>query len=513
MTQDLSFAPNFIRFFKLHPPLFAKSDAKVMTVSGRRIQYDDIASIQKLFNSDALVKFDLITWWKLPDDERLEHLSNFIEGTYRQDLADKERSRRELQGKLRANGKALLNAPDVDYILSHLKSCRLIGDVRREAGFRFIDTKTNRMTPYDYNAIYFALRGGRIEKDIIDQFMCDICHITEDYNPRDPYRFRPVKDTNNTYQINSYVQPKWRTLDVVAQLPQEIDELMRHLFPKEKCREFVYTWIYHSLTSRAGTYLYLCGGQGSGKNTLSSVLASLHGLENTSMPKQDSLVGRFNHFLKNRSFVFFDEFNCRVRKDKDTLKTIINDRIQIEGKNRDHEDIDIHASYMVANNSLEAIGLDPVERRFSVPEVNHDSILTVHSRDWVEALRKKLTDDHYIAGFGNWVLENYKSPAWSSEAPYQTRRFEEIVLATARLGLSDMLTKITKKEQDEYDYYDERESFKRIYRGQTYPSLSDWQAFWKTVKKDGEPLGTVESRLFRVAERYRTKAALVSGLE
>jgi hypothetical protein len=501
---------NFCRFFNDHPASFAKApDSTAMTVGGKRYHYDDLNSVEKLFDTKKILDYELVDWWRAPADEKVKWFVSFVETNYRQTAVKLRESKAELREKLKSNGKSEFLLPDAEYILTHLQSLRFLGDARKEAGYRFWDTKANALTDYDYHSVKSALFAGGVDKDTIEQFLHQILHAKEVYDPHGHYGMSLLPDTNAVYQINEYVRPVWRDLDVSPELPEEIDFLVRHLFPGEECREFVYTWIYHSLTTRAGTYLYLCGGQGSGKNTLASVISALHGNPNVSHPKQDTLHGRFNLFLKNKRFVFFDEFNCRNRQDKDTLKRIINDRIQIEGKHTNHEDIDIHASYFIANNSLEAIGIEPVDRRFSVPDVTHDAIIPKCGPLFIPSLLEKLKDDVFVARFGNWVLQNYAgAKRWGPEDPYQRVRFEEIVFATARSGISEVLAKVLKRTQDEYDYAEEKEAFRRTHKGVHYPSFLDWQKYLKDVKKGGKPLGEIDGSKFIPRDEFKRESEL-----
>lgn len=505
VSTEVSFAKSFVQFFRDHPAKFAKDPSSTsMTIGGKKFAYDDIGSVEKLFTATLILKYDLADWWRLPHEEKLTHFTNFIEGTFRQDALKVREIKASQKSLLKQNGKANLELPDVEYILAHLQPCRLVGDVRKDAGWRFIDTKTNMMTDYDYYSVTFALQSSGLDKDMITEFMAQMIHIKEAYDPKDPERLKKIPDTNNIYQINRYVLPEWRTIpDVEPELPEEVDFFMRHLFPNETCRNFVYTWIYHSLTTRAGTYLYLCSWPGTGKNTLAKIITALQGMPNTSLVKGDALKNNFNYYLKYKKFIFMDEFSCRGRQDRDKLKLIINDRIQIEGKGKDHEDIEVFASYLLANNSLEAIGLEPDDRRFSVPETTHDQIVKKVGRPWMGVFEEKILDPSYIARLGHWILENFQNPKWGAEEPYLTSRFEEIVLATARIGIIEMVAKVLNREQAEYSYLDEKDSFRRVYKNAgTYPSLADWTKFWRDVKRHGQPLGTVEGTKFTPAEDY-----------
>lgn len=490
---------NLLRFFQDHQPTFSSNDySRFMRVGGKRYAYDDFESVKKLITAEAAMKYGLADWWQADNAERMDFFVSFLEGNFRRDMIEKRQAKAELERKMRGNGKASLQLPNADYILSHLQPFRVLGDKRREGGVQFLDTADYRVTDYDFFSIQSVLKSEMVDKATADVFLNRILHARETYDPFNHTPLRLIEETNSVYEVNRHVTPSWRKLDSVkAELPEDVEKLMRHLFPSEDCRYFVYSWIYNSLVGRAGTYLYLCGGQGSGKNTLATLIASLHGWANVSNPKQDSLAGRFNQYLKFKRFIFFDEFNCRGRKDKDTLKLIINDRIQIEGKGKDHEDVDIHASFFLANNSLEAIGLDPIDRRFSVPNTTWESIIPAYGREWVQVFSRRIKDDdEMIAAFGKWILAEFKNTKWGPEDPYQPERFDEVVRATARQGFSEMLDRVLKKAQNFYDYYEERDAFRRVYKNTSYPPIQDWTKFFQTVKADGQLIGVVEGKIF-----------------
>lgn len=491
-------AKKLIKFFQEQQPTFPKSDSsKTMTVGGKRYAYDDHESVKRLIPAETAIKYEILGWWQADPAEKMEYFVNFVEGTYRTEMVMRRQAQKALHQKMSGPGKDGLTLPDANYILEHLQAFRILGDVRREAAIRFFDLRENHVTDYDYYAIQSALKSGGIDKESIETFFNRVLHAREVYDPKNNFLYRLVEGSNAVYEVNLHRMPAWRLAPPTPTLDADIEKFMAHLFPVERDREFVYTWIYHSLTLRAGTYLYLCGGQASGKTTLANLISSLHGFSNSSYPKLDSLTGRFNHYLKHKSFVFFDEFNCRNRTDKDILKNMINDKIQIEGKGRDHEDIVNYGSYMLVNNSLEAIGIEPIDRRFSVPEVNNAMLTEAYGVEWVEKFSVRVREDAAMAAnFGWWVLENFKAPKWGRETAYQTARFEEIVLATARMGILEMLPRVFKREQNTYKYYDEKSSFHRQHKGQHYPPIQDWTKFFKTVKYGGELLGTVDAGTF-----------------
>jgi len=500
----MSIPKQFLKFFSDHPPAFPSDNTTKMKVDGRLFDYADPASVTKLLSAEVVLKYDLGEWYKLDDKDQVEYVKNFIEGTYRQDLARANERREKIESKIAGTGMKL---PDTDYILENLQPCRLVGSQKKEGGFVLLDRMTGKVTEYDYYSIYYALLRD-VEDKLAKKYLQTIAHLKVEYNPYEIFKLKLVDGSNNQYIVNTYEPPTWKSIydEVEANYDEDIEKLINHLFPKKEDREFVFNWIYHSLTTRSGTYLYLCGGQGSGKNTLALLLSKLHGYHNSSSPKQDSLRNRFNFYLKEKRLVFFDEFNCRGRQDKDILKSIINNRVQIEGKGKDHEDVEVFASYVIANNSLEAIGLDPVDRRFSVPDITHENITDKYPRKWIRELIKKFDNDLIIASFAKYVLENYEDTKYYNEEPYQKSRFEEIVFATARMGISETLAKVLKKEQPEYDYFDEKGEFGRTHKGHRYPSIQDWQKFFKDVRRDGKPIGRVEGKMFYPIDSLRPDA-------
>jgi len=305
---------NFIAFFKKYPPSFARTyDSKLIKCAGKRAYYDDFESLQKIFTADKIIHFKLTEWYTMEPMERISWFSDFVEHTFRYDLVEREKIRHGVR-----NLEVTDDMPDPEYILENLRPCRVLGDSRKEAGFRFLDRKTNELTEYDYHSVVYSLRR-KFPRESIEDYISTFLHLREEYNPHDLEKLKPHNPESKVYVLNRYRPPEWLPLlaDAKPRLDPKIKQLLDHLLPKSECQEFVFNWIYHSWTSRAGTYLYFCGGQGSGKNTLAHLLTKIHGEYNSSHPKQDSFKNRFNHYLKDKRFIFFDEFNCRFRQDKD----------------------------------------------------------------------------------------------------------------------------------------------------------------------------------------------------
>lgn len=480
----------FISFFNDNPPVFLNDDSTKLRVNGKLFDYSDQASVDKLFDPSVILKYRLNDWYEQPPTDKLDQLRNFIEVNYRQDVAER---RAKIEKLNEAINSSPVELPDIQMIIENIQPARVVGDVRKEGGYCFIDIRTGMVTEYDYHAISLSL-SREYDKKAIEKFMANVAHVKPVYDPFGGPKLELIEDSNKMYALNTYKPPVWLKHfdDAKPEVDPMVLDLLKHLFPHDRCLEFFFTWVYHSWTSRCGTYLYLCGAQGTGKNTVAALLTEIHGWPNSTHPKAGILKNRFNFFLKDKRFVFLDEFNCRKREDKDFLKLIINDKIQVEGKNRDHEEIEVYGSYMIANNSAEAIGLEPIDRRFSVPEITHDSIIEAKGRAFIKNVHKKLNEPEVIASLMKYVLEEYKYPKWDSEEPYQTKRFEEIVLATARSGINQTLEKIFKKEQNVYDYYEEKEMYARKNKMKPFPAVQDWLKFFREAKKDGDLLGRVD---------------------
>ena len=493
---------NLIKFFNDYPPLFGRVDSTRMKVNGKQYDYADVGAIDKIITAEVALNYDLIEFHRMAPLDKARYFREVVEKRYRPELSQRKERKAKYQSKV---DKLQLKLPDIDYIFDRLVPARVIGENRKDS-FRFLDSKTNEMTDYNFYAVHTAL-SKEYEEAEIRQYLSTAIHIRPVYDPQSVDRIRTVnEDKSPIHEINLHRRPSWWALydDVEPKVDKDIAKLLIHLFPHERCREFVLNWIYHSMTGRCGTYLYLCGGQGSGKNTFAHLVRALHGFDNSSFPKQDTFSSRFNTYLENKTFVFFDEFLCRSRQDKNILKAVINDLAQVEAKGIDAKEIDIHASYMIANNHFEDIGLDPIDRRFSVPDISDENIINVYGREWIENLNEKFDDDRAIAAFAKYVFNEFRIPKYSSEEPYQTERFETIVWATARAGYQEILNKITNGEEYEFNYADEKAEFIRINKVAKYPALCDWKKFFTDLTIGGKPAGSVHDKTFKVRKDLRS---------
>ena len=492
-------------FFANNPPTFGRTyDVKTLTVDRKRYYYDQYNSLMEVLPTTLMTSDEMLPLLQYNQVDRLEFLMTYIEETFRGELLERKKNEKQLREAISSDKN--FEILEAEYFLKKLQPARVLGDTRPYAGFKFFDKDTREITDYDYFAVQNALKQVLEKRQDIDTFFSKCVHLTEVFDPHGNYGVNLINEETKVYQLNTYRPPEWKvSSEYTPEIDPDLEKLFNHLFPGERCREFVYTWIYHSLTARAGTYLYCCGEQGTGKNTLATLLAQMHGEHNTTVTTQDSPGNRFNSFLANKTFIFLDEHRCRTKADKDILKSIVNDRIQLEGKYKEHEDVEIYSSYLIANNSWDAITLDPIDRRFSVPMITDTPITTVYPRKWIADLTHRIkTDAKMVGNFALWVQKRYDGATleWAPEEPYQTKRFEQIVVATARLGMLGTLEKIQEKAQDSYDYYVEKSLFRNTHKNTHFPSLTDWQRFFRDLRIDGKPVCTVEKHKLIPTEEY-----------
>lgn len=378
---------------------------------------------------------------------------------------------------------------DPAYVYHYYQPCLLKTQADNRYNFKYFDTYREELVGVSKLAVETIL-SRVIPRNQIDEWLNskELRVIDLVYRPKSPALIdTKAPDGQKVTLLNTYKKPDWVSHKAKPIFSEIFEEFLDHLFPKSECRRYVLDWIHHSLNSRAQTYLYLCGGQGSGKNTLAVLLSKLHGNTNYSTPK--SLRSNFNYYLKEKTFVFWDELTCKTQEQKNVLKSIINNEIQVEGKFRDHEQIDLCASYMIANNSLHALQLEPIDRRFSVPDITDSNMEYALGAEFIDDLLAEINHPEAIAEFGKWITQSYMPVTGPLDAHQDTDRFEEIVIATARAGFSFTLDKIFRKDALAYCYEEEKEEFEADRRRSIkYPAKPDFENFFRNVKQGGKNL-------------------------
>jgi len=286
------------------------------------------------------------------------------------------------------------------------------------------------------------------------------------FNPKETRRI--YEDEERGYHIlNSYIAPTF--LERIEKLekkkpkftmPPHIKRFLK-FFTNEDNAELdnLLLWVYECVFKRSPTYLCLISDPGSGKTTIfGGLVHRLVGLKNFTPTKSDFNKNNFNQFLDKTLYVLLDEFECLATRDKDNLKRIQNDIIQIEGKGSNQRTIENKCSFVICNNEMDAIHQDPLDRKFFFPKITNNKILTTLGQGFIDELMKEMDSDEALAHFYLFLRDRtYSYP--STELIPKNHWHEEIILATAPSQIKGMLKSFINKEIYMTTYQDAKDQF------------------------------------------------------
>lgn len=209
------------------------------------------------------------------------------------------------------------------------------------------------------------------------------------FDPLAPPGIQPVVDekyTDTDLIINTYREPKWRSLEFSGTYPKAFVKLCEHLFPDEKQRRNVFSWAHHAVFNRSEISLVLLGSQGVGKTTFAYSIFSLVGLDLVTEPTGRFFDGPFNGEFSGKKFALFDEVVCKGDSHKSKLKRNMNDMIMIEGKNQTPHHVKNYMSFIFACNHARLLEIEPLDRRFYCPDLGKirapEEIVSEVKRGW-----------------------------------------------------------------------------------------------------------------------------------
>jgi len=298
-----------------------------------------------------------------------------------------------------------------------LASLELYCDITEVSKNRFfMATAEGQMS--QVSATYYMGRTGITEKDagIIAK------GVVPQYLPRSPLGVAEttVESGEVLPVFNTYIPPKWMSFNPKTkdELPKLFEKLVKHLIPLEIEREYLYSWIYHSLYDRALVYLVLCGVPGAGKNTLKTVISSLHGYSNKVDGKRSTLNERFNSQLIGSTLIWFDELEYNPKLEN-TMKELQNQTIAIEKKGVDAtRSTHIYASTVITNNKPRDNFLSFDARKFAPLQLRETQLgESMNAKEIDELVR--ISDESsadfdvaFIAQIGRWIKKHGKSNKW-----------------------------------------------------------------------------------------------------
>lgn len=272
--------------------------------------------------------------------------------------------------------------------------------------------------------MYMAMVGRDFQTMISDPSILKVFATFDPYNLRSLFVKESKKGSLKTWHVNYYVAPRWRFVDAEPAYEGFIKKLIDHLIPDPYEREYVLDWLHYAIVFRNDTVLCLIGPRGTGKGILlKDILSQLIGEDYREIVNQEILTDKFNGAFKNRRYIFFDEVNVSGERELNKFKAFCNSTIVVEEKGQDSETIDNFTSLGLSSNDKKDFRAEPQERRFSVPEVAAEPLLTVATEQEIEDFVRRIADPESkeLAAFGNFLIQ--RKPKNTSRQPLKGRHF------------------------------------------------------------------------------------------
>jgi hypothetical protein len=149
---------------------------------------------------------------------------------------------------------------------------------------------------------------------------------------------------------------------------------MRYLVPGEEDRlnllRLIATMVARPSQRIIFSVLLISIAEGVGKNTLTdAILKPLVGEHNTSVVGESGITGSFNGWAANKRLVIVPEiYEGHSFTTANKLKSIVtDDEIMVNEKNQPSYNLDNHITFFACSNSMEALKIAEVDRRWFVP--------------------------------------------------------------------------------------------------------------------------------------------------
>lgn len=243
----------------------------------------------------------------------------------------------------------------------------------------------------------------------------------------------------NTFQPSFYAK---HPLEPPYSFPI-IDNFL-NVFMQPKEREWFLHRLAHTVQKpdiRIPTLILLTGMQGSGKDTLKTIIERTIGEQNLAYLDQNSLEGQFNSFIGKSQVVFCNEIQAGFKNEEKVLSILkhyaTNKKIQINEKHIPHYTANNYALWILATNSHRFRPADCNDRRYSI-FFNGNKLDTVMKKEDFERLMDLIQSlDHeneMHSEFHNfyWYLRNFEVDTNLITFPLNTEYKEQMI--NAKLG-------------------------------------------------------------------------------
>jgi hypothetical protein len=202
----------------------------------------------------------------------------------------------------------------------------------------------------------------------------------------------------------------------VAPAPGDVSmflEFMENNFPDPVVREWLLNWWafpLQNLGAKLPTAVVLCSGQGYGKGSISQIMGHIYGQANFISLPGDTLESKFTDAFACRQYVVFEEMRRARNRDKSSsaytnLKSYVTDKtIKNEGKGTKIGTVANHINFQINTNNLDALALDPDDRRFTIitmdPQVSH-----CNDAQYWNQFYKEIVNERGAAAIYHFLLE------------------------------------------------------------------------------------------------------------
>lgn len=301
----------------------------------------------------------------------------------------------------------------------------------RNADVILWDSERNKIAETTYRA-FKVIHGAKIISAMQVEGFFKPAYL--DYDPIDLSLYQTTNiDGVEAVKLNTYRPPKWRLEDYEAKIAPEYEEFFEFLFPVEKERSLIYTFLKHAILYRVSHMLVLLGGKGVGKNIfVEEILTHLVGREYFAKPAKNFFKGGFQDVLENNRLLFIDEIKATNDEAKKDLKRLPNAWQGIEKKRQDTQQQRIFYSVVIANNSLDDIYIEFDDRRFFIPEIGKDKLRLTWGKDKIRKYVDIFRNKKNIAELGNWLIQREDDPDFNEEDAFITDTFHKAVSVNLR---------------------------------------------------------------------------------
>lgn len=238
--------------------------------------------------------------------------------------------------------------------------------------------------------------------------------VKRGYNPNTLELIHKGDDVLPT--LNMYNAPEWRTryvFDSNVELPEIYEKFFTYLTDNVQ-QSYLYLINFLAATIQPGpkplTYLTMLSGQGTGKGTLFDILELLLGSDNVSQVTASNLdnISRFNSWALNKKLIFFDELTIRNVEDESIIKQYVNNKIDIEIKQKSIATYDNYASIMCASNSLANMRVSKDDRRYTYIDMPKTNLLSFVKENYnidIDKYQAMLKDMNSIEKLGKYLMQ------------------------------------------------------------------------------------------------------------